>query len=103
MKAFTFKIVETSYFSQYIGGDFEDYVNNMKRSGVWGGNIEIQAMSEMYQRPIEIYAYSATPMKTYSNENSNLTVIILFFIGLQYPLGSTKLEIDEGLVAGFLS
>jgi len=26
--------------------------------GEWGDNVEIQAMSEIYDRPIEIYAYS---------------------------------------------
>ena len=29
-----------------------------QRDGEWGDNVEIQAMSEIYDRPIEIYAYS---------------------------------------------
>lgn len=38
----------------------------MRRDGEWGDNVEIQCMSEIYERPIEIYAYQTTPMKTYS-------------------------------------
>jgi len=37
----------------------------MKQSGAWGDHVEIQAMSEIYDRPIEVYAYSDTPLNTY--------------------------------------
>lgn len=49
--------------------------------GVWGDDIEIQAISELYDRPIEIFAYSIEPLKTFhehkdfnrmrNNENEN--------------------------------
>ncbi len=38
--------------------------------GVWGDDIEIQAISELYDRPIEIYAYSIEPLKTF-HENKD--------------------------------
>ena len=62
---------ETTYYKDFIpgGGDaFERYCNRMRRNGVWGDNLEIQAFFEIYQRPIEIYAYSDKPMKTFSND-----------------------------------
>ena len=31
----------------------------------WGFDIELQAIREIYNRPIEIYAYSNKPMKTF--------------------------------------
>jgi OTU domain-containing protein 5 len=38
----------------------------MKRiNGVWGDDIEIQALSELYNRPIEIYSHSIEPLKTF--------------------------------------
>ncbi|KMS93527.1 hypothetical protein BVRB_030580, partial [Beta vulgaris subsp. vulgaris] len=42
----------------------------MRRSGVWGDHLEIQAMSEIYQRPILVFAYSTEPMRTYSSKDS---------------------------------
>eukprot|EP00494_Astrolonche_serrata_P034583 UN34852 len=62
--------VERDYFSPYIesSSSFAEYCKHMDKMGVWGGNVEIQAISEMYGRPIEIYAYDTKPMKTYSNQ-----------------------------------
>ncbi len=31
--------------------------------GEWGDHVELTAMSEMYERPIEIYAYKREPYK----------------------------------------
>lgn len=38
--------------------------------GVWGDDIELQAISELYDRPIEIFSYSIEPLKTF-HENNN--------------------------------
>lgn len=60
---------EAGFFEPYISGVFSEYVARMKCDGVWGDHVEVQAMSEMYRRPVQIFAYSATPLKTY---NANL-------------------------------
>ncbi len=60
--------VEKEYFSQYIVGGmdaFTDYVSAKRQNGEWGDDLEIEAMSEMYGRPIEIYAYDDKPMRTF--------------------------------------
>ena len=57
---------EAEYFKSFIeGGQVQDYATRKKINGVWGDDIEIQAMSEIYDRPIEIYAYDTKPMKTF--------------------------------------
>jgi len=56
---------ESSFFANYIDGDVKDYIQRMRQNGEWGDNVEIQAMSEIYGRRVEIYAYSTEPMKTY--------------------------------------
>ena len=64
--------LEKEFFGQFIEGGlekFEDYIKMKKIDGVWGDDIEIQAMSEIYNRPIEIYSYSKLPIKTF-HENS---------------------------------
>ena len=65
--------LEKEFFAQFIEGGlekFEDYIEMKKIDGVWGDDIEIQAMSEIYNRPIEIFSYSKFPIKTF-HENSS--------------------------------
>lgn len=47
------------YYSQYITEDFRDYVRRKSKPWVHGNHIEIQAMSEMYSRTIEVLCYSS--------------------------------------------
>lgn len=59
---------EREYFSQYIVGGLEkvdEYIRHQSKLGAWGDDIEIQAMSEVYNKPFEIYAYSKNPMRTF--------------------------------------
>jgi hypothetical protein len=60
--------LERNFFSSYISEDFLSYINRMKQDGAWGDHVEIQAMSELYDRPVEIYAYSDKPMRTYQQQ-----------------------------------
>ena len=61
---------EAAYFRAFVVGDFDAYVARMCRSGEWGDHVEIQALSEVYDLPIEIYAYSTHPLRTYSRQDS---------------------------------
>ena len=48
------------FFSvQYMTETVADYVERKRFLGVHGNHLEIQALSEMYNRPIHIYCYSA--------------------------------------------
>jgi hypothetical protein len=42
-------------FSEFIVGDFKEYIRNMRRAGVWGGDPEIQSLSEIYARSVMVY------------------------------------------------
>jgi hypothetical protein len=50
---------------------FEQYVERLQRDGEWGDHIEIQAMSEIYDRPVEIYAYGIQPMRTFKGPHNH--------------------------------
>lgn len=57
--------LESAYFRNFVPDDvtdFSDYIARIRRSGTWGDNLEIQAMSEIYERPIEVYAYSLSKL-----------------------------------------
>ncbi|PPD97188.1 hypothetical protein GOBAR_DD05787 [Gossypium barbadense] len=49
---------ERDHFSQFITEGFTSYCKRKRRDKVYGSNVEIQALSEMYNRPIHIYSYS---------------------------------------------
>ena len=52
------------YFSQYVTEDFEQYINRKRADQCYGNNIEMQAVAEMYNRVIEVYEYSTSPLIT---------------------------------------
>ncbi|OVA10037.1 Ovarian tumor [Macleaya cordata] len=56
---------ERDHFSQFITEGFTSYCKRKRRDKVYGNNVEIQALSEMYNRPIHIYSYSTEPINTF--------------------------------------
>jgi OTU domain-containing protein 5 len=58
---------QKSFFRNFVfDEDFDSYVSRMTFDGEWGGEVEIRAMGEIYQRPVEIYAYSVLPRQRYA-------------------------------------
>ena len=57
--------IEEEFFKNYISDDFKEYCKRKRNDGVWGDDIEIQVLSEIYNRSVEIYAYSNEPMRTF--------------------------------------
>lgn len=43
------------YFSNYVTEDFTTYINRKRKNNCHGNHIEMQAMAEMYNRPVEVY------------------------------------------------
>ncbi|XP_022634290.1 OTU domain-containing protein 5 isoform X2 [Vigna radiata var. radiata] len=56
---------ERDHFSQFITEGFTSYCKRKRRDKVYGNNVEIQAMCEMYNRPIHIYSYSIEPINIF--------------------------------------
>ena len=44
--------------------DFSEYLTYMRAPGIWGSQLEIEALSRMYQRKVEIYDQQTTPRIT---------------------------------------
>lgn len=53
------------FFADYVAGDIDEYIQSKRADGEWGDDIEIQAISEIYARPIEIYVFNAKPIRTF--------------------------------------
>ena len=78
---------ERNYFHNYISESFDEYITRMKQDGEWGDHVEIQAMSEIYDRTIEIYAYRDVPFKIF-NANANINNVNHKVIRLSYHFAS---------------
>ncbi|XP_024514759.1 OTU domain-containing protein 5 [Selaginella moellendorffii] len=59
---------ERDHFSQFITEGFTTYCKRKRRDKVYGNNLEIQAMAEMYNRPIHIYSYSTDPINIFHGQ-----------------------------------
>ena len=74
-------------FSEFIDTDnhyrdFAHYLDTMRTLRTWGDNLEITALSELYQRRVEVYAQETTPRITLSdsvNYNNELPPIRVSF------------------------
>ena len=65
---------EKEFFKNFVvGGEekFDEYVQRKRQDGIWGDDVEIQVISEIYNCPIEIYAYSNEPMRTFHEAGMN--------------------------------
>lgn len=57
------------YFSHYVTEDFDRYVNRKRRDYVHGNHIEMQAMSEMYNRTVEVFCYGTEPINIFHGKH----------------------------------
>lgn len=73
---------EKQYFKDFISDrSVEDYVSRKRQNAEWGDDIEIQAISEIYNRPVEIYAYSNVPMRTFHETSGHAEPFRLSYHG----------------------
>lgn len=76
--------LEREYFSQFIiGGNekIDEYILQMSKNGAWGDDIEIQAMSEIYNKAFNIFVYSNAPIRTFHEDNGEGKPIRLAYHG----------------------
>ena len=55
---FYVKAANQEFFSHFVAEDFSTYVDRKRQEYVHGNHIEMQAMSEMYNRNVELFCYS---------------------------------------------
>lgn len=96
---------ERDHFSQFMTEGFTSYIQRKRRNKVYGNNIEIQALAEMYNRPIHIYCYTTEPINIFHGSyNTDVPPIRLsFHSGNHYNslVDPRRLAIGAGL--GFSS
>ena len=53
-----FQAKNADFYSQYVTEDFTTYINRKRMDSCHGNHLEIQAMTEIFNRPVEVYQYS---------------------------------------------
>lgn len=71
---------ERDHFSQFVTENFIQYCRRKRRDKVYGNNVEIQALCEIYNRPIHIYSYSTEPINIFQGSyNTDMPPIRLSY------------------------
>ena len=68
-KCMDYLVILRRFFEPYIYIDFDTYIKEKRKDKVWGDDVELEALSELYNRPIEIYDGSSIPRKTFHENN----------------------------------
>ncbi|KAG2286112.1 hypothetical protein Bca52824_045716 [Brassica carinata] len=95
------------HFSQFITEGFTSYLKRKRRNKVYGNNVEIQALAEMYNRPIHIYSYSTEPINIFQGSYNTDTppIRLSYHHGNHYNslVDPHRLTVGAGLGFGSLS
>ena len=79
---------EEKWFSEFFTDDvdYEKYIFDLRKDGSWGGNHEIVALSNLFQRPFEIYEKSVEPrvVDFSNNQENNIPPIRLLYRNNHY-------------------
>ncbi|XP_076679827.1 deubiquitinating enzyme A isoform X3 [Andrena cerasifolii] len=74
------------FFSHFVAEDFSTYVDRKRQEYVHGNHIEMQAMSEMYNRSIQLYCYGTEPINIFHTmvESDNEPIRLSYQRGSHY-------------------
>ncbi|KAA0192139.1 hypothetical protein HAZT_HAZT005153, partial [Hyalella azteca] len=73
-------------FSPFVSEDYQTYVTRKRQLDVFGNHVEIAAMSEMYNRVIEVYCYSTEPINIFQSSvgSDNPCIRLSYHSGTHY-------------------
>ena len=75
---------QEEHFSAFVEGGFDDYLEGMRDATTWGGNLEIEALQEMFDRKIQIHSnddrggYEATTIGGARNQSKTKPGVGIF-------------------------
>jgi OTU domain-containing protein 3 len=86
-----FITVNREYFEPFIEDDekFDDYVKDMMKDAVWGGNLEIQAFSMLYQRNVVIHILGQ-PSYVVSSMSTGRTIHCSYHLGVLFDCKGSR-------------
>ncbi|CAH8457660.1 unnamed protein product [Schistosoma curassoni] len=76
-----YMVKNKEHFSQYLTEDFDHYISRKRDASCYGNHVEIQAIAELYNRPVEIYHGSVEPINVFHADYSKEFPIRLSYHG----------------------
>ena len=101
---------ERDFYSQYLSEDFDAYIARKRRDRVYGNHLELQAISELYNRRIEVYDVEdiirrpdSKPRNLFQNEYKGAPIRLSYHNRNHYNsiFDPNDPRIGEGLLPGF--
>jgi len=68
---------DRDHFRDFVDGDFDDYLAELRRPGTFGDNPEIQAIAELYNRPVVVFTVEDEDRGVRSSDGNNEAEILL--------------------------
>jgi OTU-like cysteine protease len=101
-----FMAKDPAHFGQFVDGEtFEEYVARKRLDGVHGNNPELQAVCELFNRPIEVYTPESghlKPINTFQDQykTGDIPIRLAYHDGNHYNAVINPLEPTAGLGLG---
>mmetsp|Transcript_12198 Transcript_12198/g.23335 ORF Transcript_12198/g.23335 Transcript_12198/m.23335 type:complete len:564 (-) Transcript_12198:27-1718(-) len=100
-----FMAVNEEHFSEFVTGEaYADYIARKRLDGVHGNNPEIQAISELYNRPVEVYTpeRGASPLNIFHEEygTADIPIRLSYHDGNHYNAVIDPIRPTAGLGLG---
>lgn len=95
--------IERDYFRPFIThtGGILAYIENMRQETKWGGDIELQVLSEIYDVRIEVFNHSPKPIKVFNEKAGNTHKIVrLLYLQLSHYDSLHKLSESKKVIEG---
>ncbi|XP_065314191.1 uncharacterized protein LOC135923397 isoform X2 [Gordionus sp. m RMFG-2023] len=91
------------YYSQFITENFDKYITRKSKDNSHGNHLEIQAMAEMYNRPMEVYEYCLEPINIFHgyNESTNEPIRLSYHKNSHYNSIIDPFKATIGVGLGF--
>ena len=96
-------VKNADFFRSYITEDFDHYITRKRRQHCHGNHIEMIALSELYNRPIEVYEYSMEPINIVHGmyKTDNEPIRLSYHCGVHYNSISDPWRPTAGHGLGF--
>eukprot|EP00038_Savillea_parva_P007115 m.167883 g.167883 ORF g.167883 m.167883 type:complete len:315 (+) comp12891_c0_seq1:249-1193(+) len=90
------------HYEQFITENFDEYIARKRQDHCFGNHLEMQAMSELYNRNIEVYSYSLRPINIFqATTNSNEPIRVTYHGNIHYNAISDPNNPSFGVGLGF--
>eukprot|EP00037_Helgoeca_nana_P019565 m.191410 g.191410 ORF g.191410 m.191410 type:complete len:340 (-) comp24919_c0_seq1:471-1490(-) len=80
-----YMVQNRDHFEEFVTEDFDEYIARKRQARCFGNHLEMQAMSELYNRNIEVYSYSLQPINIFqAATNTNEPIRLSYHGNIHY-------------------